>query len=60
MIYSITSGVKSILKLYLSKSIVTYSKTTRNKIRVTRSFLTKSSTFYIYGLKILVLIIVEL
>ena len=28
--------------------------------RVTRSFLTKSSTFYIYGLKILVLIIVEL
>ena len=28
----VTSGVKSILKLYLSKSIVTHGKTTRSKV----------------------------
>ena len=38
----VTSGVKSILKLYLSKSIVTDGKTTRNKVEST--LLTKKST----------------
>ena len=31
-LYDMTSGVKSILKLYLSKSIVTDGKTTRSKV----------------------------
>ena len=48
---ALSSGVKSILKLYLSKSIVTDGKTTRSKVE---SMIQKTQSFKNYSSKSIV------